>query len=249
MDLVRAGFPASPAFDIAVSHALLREVADGARAETTRLYRPGPTMAFGRLDALAPGYDAACAQARAHGFEPVLRLGGGHAAGYDQRALVVEHLTRQDTVAGGLQDRFAEATALLVEALRDVGLDAGVGELPGEYCAGTWSLHARGVKVAGVAQRAIRGAALVTSVVVVGGGPQLRAALVDVYEALGIPWDPGTAGAAQDVLPSMDVDALDAALTSALARRFTLVERRLDASTLALAREREAEHRAPVAAS
>jgi lipoate-protein ligase A len=234
--------------DIAVSHALLREVADGVRGVTTRLYRPGPTMAFGRLDALAPGYDAACVAALSHGFEPVLRLGGGHAAGYDRRALVVEHLTPQATVAGGLQERFAAATELLVEALGAAGLDAGVGELPGEYCAGTWSLHARGVKVAGVAQRAIRGAALVTSVIVVGGGPELRAALVDVYDGLGIQWDPSTAGAAQDILPGLEVDAVDAALTSVLARRFSLQERSIEGSTLTLARALEAAHRPAVSA-
>jgi lipoate-protein ligase A len=245
MDVVRARFPDSPALDIAISHALLRQVADGELGPTTRLYRPGPTIAFGRLDALAPGYEAACAAARSHGYEPVLRLGGGHAAGYDPRGLVIEHLTPEKTVAGALQERFAGATDILCEGLRNAGLDVEIGELPGEYCAGTWSVHAGSVKVAGVAQRAIRGAALVTSAVVVGGGAPLRAALVDVYDALGMEWDPRTAGAAEDVAPGLTVDAVEQALAAAVARRFEVRERPLDARTVMLARELEPAHRAP----
>ena len=67
-----------------------------------------------------------------------------------------------------------------------MGIVARVGELPGEYCAGEWSVNAAGVKLAGTAQRSIRGASLVTAMLIVEGGARLRAALVDVYAALEI---------------------------------------------------------------
>ena len=89
LELYTGAFPADPVLDIAVSHALLADVAAGRRAPALRLVRPGPTAAFGRLDALLPGYRRACALAREHGFTPVLRSVGGHAAVFDERCVVV----------------------------------------------------------------------------------------------------------------------------------------------------------------
>jgi hypothetical protein len=56
LELITAAFPEDPVLDIALSHALLLEVAGGRRASALRVFRPGPTAAFGRLDALAPGF-------------------------------------------------------------------------------------------------------------------------------------------------------------------------------------------------
>ena len=99
--------------DIAVTHALLRDVAAGGRAPALRVFQPGPTVAFGRLDALLPGFAAACDAARRHGHTPVIRPAGGHAAVYDQRCVVVEHVTAEADVTAGLQERFAAQSALL----------------------------------------------------------------------------------------------------------------------------------------
>jgi len=68
---------------------LLREVAAGRSGGDRFVYRPGPTAAFGRLDRLRPGYEAAQAVAREHGLEPILREGGGHAVVYDDRSAVL----------------------------------------------------------------------------------------------------------------------------------------------------------------
>ncbi len=87
------------------------------------------------------------------------------------------------------------------------------GQLDGEYCAGAHSLHASGVKVAGIAQRVIKGAALVSTVVLVDAGPSLRAVLVDVYRALGIDWRPETAGSLADVSAAPPLPALAEALS------------------------------------
>ena len=191
MQLVRQSFPGRPAFDIAVSHALLLRVARAQSPATLRAYRPSPTLAFGRLDALRPGYAAAREAALRHGFTPVLRLGGGHAAAFDEGSLVLEEVTPQPAVAQGLSERFERMTDLLAGAVAGVGADARIGELPGEYCSGAWSVNVGGrTKVAGTAQRVVRGAALVTAVIVVTGGERVRAVLVDVYEALGLERNP-----------------------------------------------------------
>jgi len=234
VELVEASFADDPALDLAVSHALLRRVAAGARPATLRVYRPGPTVAFGRLDALEAGFGEAVQAAREHGFVPALRIAGGRAAAYTAAALVVDEITPQPGLAVEVRERFEGFAEGLAAALRDVGADARVGALAGEYCPGDYSVNAGGtVKLAGVAQRLIRGAALVSAVIVLGDGASVRDALVDVYARLGISWEPSTAGALDDLVPDAGAAAVREAL---LARRPPLRPASLDAETLALAR-------------
>jgi octanoyl-[GcvH]:protein N-octanoyltransferase len=242
--LLRERHPADPVFDAALTHALLRRVGAGELPAVARVFRPGATMAFGRLDALTSGYADARAAAAAAGYAPLLRLGGGHAAAYDEGSLLVELIRPEPVIAAGIEERFAGATALLVEALAALGLDARVGELPGEYCAGDWSVNAAGVKLAGTAQRSIRGASLLGAVVLVEHGDRLRAALTDVYAALALEWDPRTAGAAEDVAPGVTAAGVERALLAAVASRFDVAEMPLADTTLAAARALEARHAA-----
>ena len=232
MELLRDRHPGDPVLDAAITHALLREVGAGERGPVARVFRPGPTMAFGRLDALAPGYEAARAAAREHGFTPLLRLGGGHAAGYDEGSVLVEVVRPIATIAQGIPERFADITALLTEALETLGITPRVGELPGEYCAGDWSVNAAGIKLAGTAQRSIRGASLVTAMVVVEGGARLRGALTAVYAALDIAWRPATAGGASDIVRSLSAGDAERALIATLAARERLTAATLEPRTL-----------------
>jgi octanoyl-[GcvH]:protein N-octanoyltransferase len=142
----------------------------------------------------------------------MLREGGGHAVVYDQRSVVVEEWTPNAEIVIGIQERFDAGTARIAEALRSLGLDPDVGELPGEYCAGAHSVSLEGIKVAGTAQRIVRGRALFAAVVLVGGGDLIRAAVTDIYAALELDWDPATAGAIQDVAPHITPEAVEAAL-------------------------------------
>ena len=81
-----------------------------------------------------------------------------------------------------------------------------VGELPGEYCPGGHGINVGGhTKVAGIAQRTIRGAALTTAVLVVGGGDDLRRAVAAIYAALGRDADPAVAGALDDARAGITV--------------------------------------------
>jgi octanoyl-[GcvH]:protein N-octanoyltransferase len=176
------------------------------------VFRPRATAAFGRLDRLRPGYAAAMQAARDHGFEPLLRPVGGHAVVYDERSVVFEEVTAHDDIAAGVQDRFRDGTDRIVAALRSLGLDPQVGELPGEYCAGAYSISIDGIKIVGSGQRVVRGAALFAAVVLVGGGDAIRAALTDIYTALDLDWDRSTAGAIQDVAPQITPQVVEQAL-------------------------------------
>jgi octanoyl-[GcvH]:protein N-octanoyltransferase len=245
MELLRARHPQDPVLDAAITHALLRQVASGEKPPTARIFRPGPTMAFGRLDAIDKArYASARAAASAHGYTPILRLGGGHAAGYDEGSVLVEIIRPIETIAEGIAERFASMTSLLMESLSTLGITARTGELPGEYCAGDWSVNAAGVKLAGTAQRSIRGASLVTAMLIVENGTPLRAALTDIYAALDIPWRPSTAAAARDIIPSLTTTDAERILISTLAAHERLTATTLSASTLTLAEQLRSAHAA-----
>jgi lipoate-protein ligase A len=238
--LVRSAAAGSAALELAVSHALLTRVSRGELPSTLRIYRPAPAVAFGKLDTLRPGYPAAVAAARAHGYEPVLRLPGGHAAAYNDASLAIDVVWALEDPVVGTHDRFAEEGERLAGALRALGVDARVGQVPGEYCPGDYSVNARGrVKLVGTAQRLVRGGALLGASIVVGDGPGIRAVLDDVYAALDLPWDASTAGAVDEEVPAT-LDAVEAAVIAAYE---PLQPAELDETTLALARTLEHERR------
>ncbi len=230
-----------PALEVAVSHALVERVSAGALGPLLRIYRPAPTLAFGRLDAIAPGFAAAAAAARRHGFEPVVRAPGGHAVAYHDGCLVVDELLPADDPIAGLQDRFARTGEWLADALRTVGVDARVGRIDGEFCPGDFTVSARGrVKLVGTAQRVVRHASLLAASVAVTGGEALRAVLTDVYAALELEWDPATAGAIADDVPGAGLEAVERAILESAP--YDLTEGALDRETLTLARELEPRH-------
>lgn len=244
MQLLRAGFPEEPALDIAVGRALLEGVARRRIAPALRIYRPGPTVAFGRLDALRPGFAGAAEAARSHGFEPVLRQPGGHAAAYDEGSLCFDQVLAEAEAIPALQDRFRATSELIAGALRSLGVDARIGEVEGEYCPGAWTVNAGGrVKLAGTAQRVVRGGSLLGAVIVVCHGDRVRAVLEDVYARLGMEWDPATAGAAEDAAPGLGVDAVERALLDAYAAGTELREATLDPETVERARQLAGEQR------
>jgi octanoyl-[GcvH]:protein N-octanoyltransferase len=246
LQLLRNGCPSSPALATAVSNALLQRVSAGEMPETARLGRPGRVVTFGRRDAVSAGYRAAVRAARAAGYEAVERIAGGRAAAYNARALNLSRAHRDRNPAGATRARFAEFAELVRSALAGLGVDARVGEVPGEYCPGAFSVNAGGrVKLAGIGQRLIKGGAHIGCVVVAGDSEGLRDVLAAVYEALGIEWDPATAGSVEDEVPGVTPDDVEEAILAELARRFELTETSLDFRTLSLAEQLEPRHRAP----
>jgi octanoyl-[GcvH]:protein N-octanoyltransferase len=230
-----------------VSRALLQRVAAGELPETLRLARPGAMVAFAKQDAVAPGYRAGVEAARAGGFEPVLRLAGGRAAVFHEQTIALAHAVPDPAPRAGIHSRFTWTAELIARALRRLGVDARVGEVPGEYCPGGYSVNARdAVKLAGIGQRIIAGASHLGGVIVVGGAERVRGVLVPVYEALELAWDPGTAGAVEDEVdgaaPDPWTDVHDALLAE-YAGEYEVVNAELDPETVALARRLAPEHR------
>ncbi len=248
--VIREGFPKRPAFDTALSRALLQQVAEGARSETLRLHRTGDVMAFSVLDRTRPGFARAVDAARKAGFAPVLRLAGGRAAPFSDGTLALAWSRPVEELRAGVQERFVEIAGILAGALRGLGVDARVGEVPGEYCPGGFSVNARGrTKLAGVGQRLVRGAAHVGGVVVARGSAPLRSALEPVYEALGYEMDPAAVGSVEDELGAGDsLERVERAIHEELARRFEVRPGSSDEAALTSAEALVAEHELGVAA-
>lgn len=227
------------ALEVAVAHALVRRASRGEIGATLRVYRPvSPVVAFGRRDTLLAGFGDAVAASREAGFAPVVRAPGGRAVAYTEAALVVDHVMPDPTVPAGLEARFREYGEMYAAVLRDLGLDARVGEVPGEYCPGAHSVNARGtVKLVGTAQRVVRDAWLFSAVVVVDGASRLRPVLGEVYQSLGQRFDGTSVGSLRDEAPDLDLDRVEKAVLDAYASREDLEPVPLDAQTLALARD------------
>ena len=222
----------------------MRRVAAGELPATLRLHRPARELAFSKQDAAAAGFPAAVQAARSAGFEPVVRLAGGRAAAFHEGTLAIAWSRPESRPVAGTRDRFEELARIVVEALSSLGVDARIGEVPGEYCPGAWSVNARGeVKLAGIGQRLIAGAAHLGCVVVVTDSTLLRSALEPVYDALELDWNAGTAASVEDEAPGADLDRVEQALLTALRSRYELVEGELDRGTLELASELEGAHR------
>ena len=231
--LVTDSLADDPALDVALGEALLDAVADGA-GPAFRIGRPAPTLSFGRLDRILPGFGAAVATARAHGFAPTLRVGGGRAAAIHEGALSIGIAQPADETT--THDRFELLAATVLGALARVGVRAERGQLPDEYCPGDWSIHAGGVKLSGLSQRVKRHATWTEGLLLVTGGERARPVLEAVHADLGLPLDPTTVGAVDDLVPGVTVDAVAAALRDELAARAAVADAPLDAATLARAR-------------
>lgn len=192
-------FPDHPALDVAVSHAVLDAVAAREIGPVFRLHPAHPVLAFGMADRIQSGYPAAVRVAAAHGFAPVERLAGGRAAVFHEKTLAFSWAIPEDDPRTGITERFEMVSGMMQEAFRSLKIDARVGEIAGEYCPGQYSVNVGGVvKVMGVGQRLIKGAAHIGGVIVVDDGHRVRDVLIPVYRALGIDWDPRTAGALAD---------------------------------------------------
>jgi octanoyl-[GcvH]:protein N-octanoyltransferase len=223
VDLVEGRAGDDPVLDVAMAHALLDLVASGQRAPVVRWYRPQATVAFGRRDRFLTGFPGAVAAARRHGFAPVIRGAGGRAAAYDEGCLIFDEVMPAGASMAGIRERFAGDARRQAGALRGLGVDARVGEVPGEYCPGEFSVNARGrVKLIGAAERIVRGSWLHSSVVVVKPATAIRAVLVDVYAGLELDWDPDTTGAVADEAPGLSLDDVRQALLDDYATRYQL---------------------------
>lgn len=198
------------------ARAFLAEVAASGRGVLA--LSPGvPTAAFSRRDTLLPGYEAAARAVAAHGYPPVVRPVGGHLALYDAHSLVLHLAAPHPEPRETITARFEQAGDAFASALRGWGVDARVGAVPGEYCAGVSSVNAAGRrKLIGTGQRLIRGAYLFSAVIMLRVVPALREGLTEAYAHLGLDFDPATVGAVTDEIGPLDDDAVRAGVLQSL---------------------------------
>ena len=219
MRLVR-GRAADPATDRDLTRRLLAEAGDdGAGEPAVRAWTPHRQVAFGRRDARETGYDRAVAAAESRSFPAVERSVGGRAVAYTGRTLAFAWLRPTDGARTGLDDRYETGVDVVVDALEAVGVDARAGEPPRSFCPGDHSVRTDGGKVAGIAQRVTRGAALVAGCVVVADDEPIAAVLDPVYDALGVAFDPDTVGSVAAAGGPSDPTVLARALEAAVLDR------------------------------
>jgi lipoate-protein ligase A len=237
---------ADEATELAIAHALVRRASAGEISEAIRVYRPmTPAVVFGRRDTRLPGFAKALDAALSAGFQPAVRAVGGRAVAYTPNALIVDHVRREPDAGAHLEDRFVAYGDLMAATLRELGVDARVGAVPGEYCPGAHSVNAGGVtKLVGTAQRVVRDAWLFSTLITVGDDEALRPVLADVYGHLGLAFDPASVGSVRAEAPAVDVARLEVAIMRAYGVEPTDASV-LDEPTIALAKELRAQHALP----
>jgi lipoate-protein ligase A len=237
--LHRDRFPDQPILDTAISHAMLRRVASGIAGESLRLYVPSPALLFSSLDARRPGYTRALELATAAGFSPVIRLAGGQAAMFLEESIAFAWASRDADAHLHIRPRFESLADWIVRSLRRLGLDARVGEIPGEYCPGEFSVNLGGrVKVMGVGQRVIRGGAHIGGVITVGQTELLRQTLSEIYALLGMEFHSQTAGGVSDFDQGLDCEQVMAAMLQELSESgYALSAQKFDAAIESEAQE------------
>lgn len=199
---------------------LLREVAAGtiAAGRVVRLSAPAPTVALSRRESHLPGFETARRAALERGFAPVLRPTGGRAVAYDQTCIVFDVVVREDEGTIDQARFFREIGGALAAALGTLGVDARLGDVPGEYCPGEFSINARGaVKLIGTSQRAMRGARLLSGMLPLGGVERFVDVLAVVNAALDLEWSPSTFGSLGAEVGGIPRRTVEDALVAALA--------------------------------
>ncbi|MEU4392565.1 lipoate--protein ligase [Kribbella sp. NPDC023855] len=216
---VFSGPVGEPAMELAVANALVRRASAGELTEAVRLYRPAePVLVFGRRDTRHRGFEAAVRAGREAGFVPLVRAVGGRPVAYTSEALVIDHVRHDPRAAEEQERRFKAFGQVIADELHSLGIDARVGEVPGEYCPGAQSINARGaVKLVGTGQRVVREAWLFSSLTVIGDDERIRSLLTEVYAHLELPFDPATVGSLSTERPDLTASAVEAHFHTAYA--------------------------------
>ncbi len=218
--VIRQEERADAATDLERSVRLLRAVAEGTipQHRVVRLYAPVPTVAMSRRESRLAGFDTARSAAIVRGFAAVIRPTGGRAVAYDETCIVFDVVAREDDGTIDQARFFREVGAALAAALTGLGVDARVGDVPGEYCPGEFSINARGaVKLVGTSQRAVRGARLLSGMLPLDGVDRFTDVLIAVNAALELEWDPATFGSLGAEVTGIPRTVVEDALIAALA--------------------------------
>ena len=158
-----------PAFDTAVSSAILQRVASG---DDPSHLAALDAAAIGGVRSSGPSatriLPPQSPQSPPSGSPRWSVWRGGRAAVFHEGTIAFSWAMPETRARETISDRFRTIAGLVANALGSLGCDARIGEVPGEYCPGEWSVNLGGShKVMGVGQRLVRGAAHVGGVIVV----------------------------------------------------------------------------------
>lgn len=214
LQILSGAWPEELGVDTALSKLILDGVSAGEMPATLRLYVPGREVAFGKRDSIAPQYPAAVAAATEAGFVSVERLAGGRAAVFTEHTIAFSLAVPDEDPRISIHERFRAISGLMVDAFGALGVASQVGEVPGEYCPGEFSVnHDHRIKLMGVGQRLARRAAHVGGVIAVNRTDLLLQALIPVYRALDLEWQPTTTGSLGEVRSVTNEDVIEALKT------------------------------------
>jgi lipoate-protein ligase A len=165
-----------------------------------------------------PGFQDAVGEAAAYGFEPVIRPAGGRMVALDQGWLILDVITPEPEKARSNRDVYLEFGEVLVGILLELGVDANLGSVTGEYCPGEYSINARGqVKIVGTAQRVQRGARLFSACIPISISHSVATLFERVNAELGLDWDRATLAGLENEVPNFSIDDLEERLIAAFA--------------------------------
>lgn len=180
-----------------------------------RAWQPPRHVAFGRRDANEAGYDEATERARRRNYPTVERSVGGRAVAYTGTTVAFARYEPIEDLRTGIDERYEAMQSDVETALRAVGVDPTRGEPPNSFCPGDHSLQDGG-KIVGLAQRVTADAAITSGILVLDDHEEIATVIGEVYDALGVPFDPDSVGSVE--LAGGDVDGVIPALETALAR-------------------------------
>jgi octanoyl-[GcvH]:protein N-octanoyltransferase len=214
--------------------ALLLRTARTQWAELVHVYvAHGPTVAFSSRDLRSPGIGRATAIARDAGFEAVVRSPGGRMVAYDDGAVVIDHLTRSSDLRQAGASTFARTAHDHAGVLQGLGIDARVGEVPGEYCPGEHSVNVGGrAKVIGSAQRITGTGSLFSTVVQVAVSDRVREVIVAVSAALGYELRESSIAGLADFSAALTADRVAGDLAADYRHRHAMTDAQLPADVL-----------------
>jgi octanoyl-[GcvH]:protein N-octanoyltransferase len=230
------------ALDTAISRAILQRVNSGDLPATLQVGMPHRVVAFGKHDVVTPGFTKAVDVATEQGFDTTVRIAGGRAVVFHPGTIRFAWTTPVEAPADMMHARFASLAQAVVATLADFDVAAEVGELPGEYCAGSYSVHLEnGGKVMGVGQRLARHAAQVGGMIVLDDSSTINAVLEPIYGHLDIPFDPDMTGSVSDAR-QLPPDSVAAVLAERLVPDGATVVSSVDAATLDLGSSLRQDH-------
>ena len=213
MRVIRGRKP-TPEADREATRELLAEAGETG-VPAIRVWAPARQVAFGRRDSHAERYEAAKRAAEERGYRALERSVGGRAVAYTgETTLAFAAAIPVDDMRQGIGRRYDDAVETVVDALETLDVAAEPGEPSESFCPGDHSVQCDG-KIAGIAQRVTKGAALVSGCVLVAERDELVDVITPVYEALDVPFDPDSVGTVADAGGPSDPEAVARAIEDA----------------------------------